>query len=253
LENSISNGIVSGKRTREGVLLLQTTAPISPGNSGGGLFDAQGKLIGITTFKLKNGENINFAVEAQYVTRLHDVMIPTGVLRAYAEIFKDPNTVESADPANALIISEHGQALINSKALPKWLISERAADGRYVYESLLLNISSEVAAPILRSFLNSQKTINPEIIEPKKDIKKLVCHLVSTGSDGKSTDGVFLIDFSTRKVNGDDASISDSYIEWKMKGRWKFVLNRYTGILTAGNDESTLYSGSCAPAGEKKF
>jgi S1-C subfamily serine protease len=48
LELSLSEGLVSGLRKFEGVSLIQTTAPISHGSSGGGLFDAQGRLIGIT-------------------------------------------------------------------------------------------------------------------------------------------------------------------------------------------------------------
>ena len=41
LENTISEGILSGKREENGVLLLQTTSPISPGSSGGGLFNGE--------------------------------------------------------------------------------------------------------------------------------------------------------------------------------------------------------------------
>lgn len=45
--------------------LIQTTAPISPGSSGGGLFDAKGNLIAITAFFLKGSQNLNFAVAAE--------------------------------------------------------------------------------------------------------------------------------------------------------------------------------------------
>jgi S1-C subfamily serine protease len=65
LELSISEGIVSGKRGDPFFtppLLIQTTAAISPGSSGGGLFDARGRLVGITTFKIREGESLNFAV-----------------------------------------------------------------------------------------------------------------------------------------------------------------------------------------------
>ena len=65
LELTIAEGIVSSKRTVDGVRYVQTSAPISQGSSGGGLFDAQGHLVGITTFMLKNAQNLNFAVAAE--------------------------------------------------------------------------------------------------------------------------------------------------------------------------------------------
>jgi serine protease Do len=64
IELSISNGIIGQIRGSilEPNFLIQTTAPISPGSSGGGLFDSKGRLIGITTFMLKDSPGLNFAV-----------------------------------------------------------------------------------------------------------------------------------------------------------------------------------------------
>jgi Tfp pilus assembly protein PilF len=70
LELSLSEGLISGIRKFEGVSLIQTTAPISHGSSGGGLFDEQGKLVGITTFAIKDGQNINFAIPTELVLGL---------------------------------------------------------------------------------------------------------------------------------------------------------------------------------------
>ena len=61
-QNTLSEGIVSGLREIRGFQHIQTTTPISPGSSGGGLFDAEGKLIGITTFGVGDKGNLNFAV-----------------------------------------------------------------------------------------------------------------------------------------------------------------------------------------------
>lgn len=72
MANSLSEGIVSGLRERKGASLIQTTAPISKGSSGGGLFDTQGNLVGITTFKLAEGENLNFAVDLRHADSLFD-------------------------------------------------------------------------------------------------------------------------------------------------------------------------------------
>lgn len=62
LKNTVSEGIVSGFRKINGYNFIQITAPISPGSSGGGLFNARGELIGITTLKNIDGESLNFAI-----------------------------------------------------------------------------------------------------------------------------------------------------------------------------------------------
>jgi len=70
LELTLSEGIVSGLREQDGVSVIQTTAPLSHGSSGGGLFDAQGRLVGITSFSVKNGQNLNFALPVEWVLAL---------------------------------------------------------------------------------------------------------------------------------------------------------------------------------------
>ncbi len=72
LESTVSNGIVSGIRTveEEGGKFLQVTTPISPGSSGGPLFDMAGEVVGITTMYLKGGENLNFAIPINDAKRL---------------------------------------------------------------------------------------------------------------------------------------------------------------------------------------
>jgi serine protease Do len=65
LERTLGEGLVSGLRELGGVKLVQTTAPISPGSSGGGLFDSTGNLIGITTFLVVDAQALNFAIAAE--------------------------------------------------------------------------------------------------------------------------------------------------------------------------------------------
>lgn len=69
LDQTFSDGMISGLRLHNGVNIIQTTAPISPGSSGGGLYDERGSLIGITTFQVK-GQNLNFAISASEFCRL---------------------------------------------------------------------------------------------------------------------------------------------------------------------------------------
>lgn len=67
-DRTVSDGIVSQKRRREGGFqFLQTTAPISPGSSGGPLANMKGEVIGITTATRTDAQNLNFALPINYV------------------------------------------------------------------------------------------------------------------------------------------------------------------------------------------
>ena len=63
LESTPSNGLFGGIRAieKEGKF-LQITAPISPGSSGGPLFNMAGEVVGITTLQFTEGQNLNFAI-----------------------------------------------------------------------------------------------------------------------------------------------------------------------------------------------
>jgi hypothetical protein len=75
LEVSLSDGLVSALRGPDGKdPIIQTTAPISQGSSGGGLFNEEGKLVGITTLQVRSGQNLNFAIPAEWVTELGERM-----------------------------------------------------------------------------------------------------------------------------------------------------------------------------------
>lgn len=70
LERTFSSGIISGIRDFTGRQLLQITAPISPGSSGGPVLDDHGQVVGVTVGMLKDGQNLNFAVPVTLVRRL---------------------------------------------------------------------------------------------------------------------------------------------------------------------------------------
>jgi hypothetical protein len=70
LTSTFSSGIVSGWRRRGEQNLIQLTAPISPGSSGGPVLGARGRVIGVATASLSDGQNLNFAVPARSVATL---------------------------------------------------------------------------------------------------------------------------------------------------------------------------------------
>lgn len=66
-DKTLTEGIVSALRREQGVRLIQTTAPVTYGSSGGALFDAEGRLLGITTKGVQAGGHFNFAIAADEV------------------------------------------------------------------------------------------------------------------------------------------------------------------------------------------
>lgn len=61
-QNTVAYGNISAFPTMDGITYIQFTAPISHGSSGGALFDDEGRVIGITTAGVEEGENLGFAV-----------------------------------------------------------------------------------------------------------------------------------------------------------------------------------------------
>jgi S1-C subfamily serine protease len=66
LENTVSDGLLSGVREVDGYNLLQISAPISPGSSGGPVFSSSGRVVGIAAATLRDGQNLNFCVPIKY-------------------------------------------------------------------------------------------------------------------------------------------------------------------------------------------
>lgn len=102
LDGTFSDGLVSAKRTVDGVSLLQISAPISPGSSGGPVLNAAGDVVGVATSSVRDGQNLNMAVPARYAAGLLAMGEPP---RPFEEVASSLATTSrsaafAADPAN---------------------------------------------------------------------------------------------------------------------------------------------------------
>lgn len=83
LEGTVSDGIISGIRETKHSKLIQMTAPISPGSSGGPVLNSYGEVIGITVGdysfqdpkrKINRSQNLNVAIPSNYLRRMLNSM-----------------------------------------------------------------------------------------------------------------------------------------------------------------------------------
>jgi len=98
---SISDGIVSRK---DGSAFIQITAPVSPGMSGGPVYDLQGRLLGIVSGMLDKqrvpqSENLNFAVRADAVLRLEDWILDSEGIQLMKEFLASSQRIDKNGPA----------------------------------------------------------------------------------------------------------------------------------------------------------
>jgi serine protease Do len=92
LEDTVSNGLVSAiRKLDDDLTVLQISAPIAPGSSGGPIFNDHGEVIGVATAIMMGGQNLNFGVPITYVKELLKRPAPVNLVTfASATADEDP-------------------------------------------------------------------------------------------------------------------------------------------------------------------
>jgi serine protease Do len=93
LEQTVSNGLLSGVRELDDRKLFQISAPISEGSSGSPVFNSRGEVIAVVVSSLESGQNLNFAVPINYAK-------PLLSRTAEEEISALPKRSRDAQPGN---------------------------------------------------------------------------------------------------------------------------------------------------------
>src|ERR1035438_3803108 len=152
LESTVSNGIVSAFRTdeNEGGKFVQITAPISPGSSGGPLFNMAGEVVGITTSHLVGGDNLNFAIPMNDVKPM--------LLAGFSKLHSLPDEPEpvSAEPTTGdpkLLVTPNLMAPISGEVSIVWDFSTAfAADPEC--SGIALIADGSIRDPVMWSMKN---------------------------------------------------------------------------------------------------
>jgi hypothetical protein len=111
LEDTVSNGLVSAvrhvDRAEQELTVLQISAPIAPGSSGGPIFNEKGEVIAVATAILVGAQNVSFGVPANYLKPLLATSAPVSL-----EVFA-ANTAEGKTHKVKRAVPEHPLGILD--------------------------------------------------------------------------------------------------------------------------------------------
>jgi len=102
LSQTVTEGIVSGTRIDDGRQLVQISAPISPGSSGGAVLDDHGRVFAISTSYLTSGQQLNFALPVRYALGLIE---DSRSLHSIAEVFGEMSSTSHTSGTTATALA----------------------------------------------------------------------------------------------------------------------------------------------------
>ena len=162
LDFSVSEGIISSIRQHKEIgEVLQITAPISPGSSGSPVIDMSGKVVGIVSFSLIEGQNLNFAIGVSNLGNLKPVTTNNFPFNES----KSKLTTNQFKRYEWLTSSE---TIVNNETFK---LKERMSNGDIVYTGFLANIEINLTYILGYDELNSI-VISP-VVESVFDLRTL--------------------------------------------------------------------------------
>ena len=267
LTNTLSNGIVSGRREFSGLPALQMSASIAPGSSGGGLFDSTGKLLGITTARLgAPGEALNFALTIGSVLRLEDAYFASEyVVAAFENLFSN---------------AEQEVTKAQSRVFIRWLASPaQDASRKYILEfnretAAAARSTEQGRAPLAARLSEYQKRMDAlmenydlsqasaiagdrqQPADPSAGEQVLLsCRFLGNPyTESNPLTLSFVIDLKRQAVNGKPAKIDDRRIRQESDSQI-LVIDRISGVaaFTSANGDGPVITGPCKRVAQKAF
>ncbi len=185
LTNTLSEGLISGYRKVSDFTLLQTTAAISPGSSGGPLLTTKGEVIGVMSYSFAKGQNLNFAVPIERVNKL---LRSRGPLRTLVAAAAEPGPLAQERKAKELEAVRRKAAVKNVtdqmihklEEADKRFTSRRAAEASRAREERL-------AEERRRKEALQTKHKRDKIVAVEKELKAVTASLNTTKANGRVT------------------------------------------------------------------
>ena len=195
LEGTFSRGIVSARRDVKGKPILQITAPISPGSSGGPVLSSEGAVVGVAVAYIQDGQNLNFAVPARIIAALVTRLRPVASLSRLPVLASD--TKIGPDDIYAAGSLRLGRTLITlgmpiNDAISRLQTFYRVTGGPQTY-TVLEREDGEF------SIIGSVSQVKGKVVAVQHEIERIgeqepatalvkelyaLCHRISENSDG---------------------------------------------------------------------
>lgn len=203
LTSTFSSGIVStALREIDGVKFIQTTAPISEGNSGGPLVDPYGEVVGVNSMTLVTGQNLNFAIDIHELDRLAEDKALT-LAEVYALEYPDGENSQKPEDVGFYADAERAEEESNDIFLLSdlleneiWIAGEIGSADDMDFFYLTLDAPGDVSFEVVPYYTD--------------DMDYLLCGILSLTDD----DDVELMDALTpTNVDGYDAMVGTIHFD----------------------------------------
>jgi len=233
LEQTVSDGIVSAVRDIPAFgNIIQITAPISPGSSGGPVINMKGEVLGIATFQYIEGQNLNFAVPADRIDKL---VVNQGSTLANWSIGNEGNLPSSYDNLYRAGLS-FVWAAEYEKAIPYF---ERAVKKNPNYADAHFRIGYCYA--MLGRYQECIEA-NKQAIRIKPDYANAHCNLgLAYGEVGRYKEGIEALKQAIR-INPDDVDFHFN-LGWVYfnSGNYQESVESYKQALRIKPDDASVY------------
>lgn len=211
LNGSVTAGIISAIRDSPGggeFKVIQTDAAVNSGNSGGPLLNAQGQVVGVVTSKLRESENLNFAVPINYIRGLlRDGEIPIPLSSLVAKLGRSTATRDRGLVDAQGIVTELSYSQLKALALRLGyeLVEEHSDRSEIVVKISTVRVVLNSAGHDLTEVLHFSDKVQ---LEPINEWDKVHTYVTAFQVD----DGSSILRMSLWLGNGVTMSTVESYL-----------------------------------------
>lgn len=213
LQNTLSQGLISGKRDMDGYRVFQISAPISHGSSGGPIFNSAAEVVGIAAFMIETGQSLNFAIPIDYARGMLSASNPQPLSSIYEP--EPAPAPEAPPPTPAAPAAQAAPGSVGTIQTPDEMKQQSAIFLEKKLQTLTDTDAQQLhGAPVRhRYFYDQNKTISGDIYAYPDPTRLYREFELTFDVKTKRMTGVFVYPWDMswaqcKKLWGDDAAVT---------------------------------------------